>query len=289
MEKVQLSLLHERIAWTAVAASLPEVGHFLNDRSKKFAEYSTAMLITLVAHAIDTNPLCLAAKLQSLDFARGVNERIYKMKFSSLSDFEDDLDVDDCELIYLLTAQGGRFSIKSMRDWCVERDVRQYELCGNFHTPGFEVWTKTYGGSIYSLLHRVETWPEREKDAKGGGNLTRFLRGMQYGPISDLTTGRDPHEFFGLCVTDDFADKIKRKDEFIFRSSSDNYNFLYPWMGDDDDSKNFEGFLRTINAATVTAWTELESTKDEMTRPSKRRKQEDVELDFSTFPLTYKT
>ncbi len=289
MEKIQISLLHERIAWTAVAASLPKVDHFLSDRPKKFAEYSTALLVTLVAQAMDTNPLALAGKLQSLEFARGINERIYKMKFSSLHDFGDDLNVEDCEFIYLLTAPGGRFSIKSMRNWCIENDVRHYELCGNFHTPGFEVWTKTYGGTIFRLLHRIEAWHELEKDARfSGGNLSRFIRGMQYGPLSDLTAGRDPHEFFGVSVTDDFTEKVKRKDEFLFRSSEDNFQFLYPWMGHCDDSKKFAGFLRTINAATKTAWREIDSMKDEVFRPSKKRKEE-VELDFSTFPLTFKT
>ncbi len=288
MENIPISLLHERVAWTAVARSLPKVDHFLRDRAKKFGEYCTSMVVTLVAHAIDANPLSIASKLNSLEFARGINERIYKLKFSSLSDFEDDMDVEDCELIYLLTKQGGRFSIKSMRNWCVEKDVRNFELCGNFHTPGFEVWTKTYGGSIYNLLHRMESWPEREKDAKNGGNLSRFLRGLKYGPITDLTTGRDPHEFFGISVMDDFTDKIRRKDEFLFRSSPENFSSLYPWMCDDDDSKKFEGFLHTINSTTKAQWAEIESTKDEVTRPSKRRKQEGVELDFSTFPLTHK-
>ena len=86
---------------------------------------------------------------------------------------------------------------------------------GNFHTPGFEVWSKTYGGSIYSLLHRMETWPDREHDVKSAGNLSRFLRGLKYGTYKNLTEGRDPHEFLGLSVMDEFSEKRKRKDEFL--------------------------------------------------------------------------
>ena len=60
-------------------------------------------------------------------------------------------------------------------------------------------------------------------------------------------------------------------------------------MGDDSCSSNFAGFLRTMNLATKTAWKEIEATKDELVRRSRKRKQEAEELDFTTFPLTFNT
>ena len=113
-------------------------------------------MVSLISSAIDCNPITLAEKVISIEDSRGVNQGIYKVKLSSLCDFEDDFDIDGCDMIYLLTTQGGRFEIKTMKSFCVEHDCIKFELVGDFHAAGFEVWTQTHGGDIFSFLHCIQ-------------------------------------------------------------------------------------------------------------------------------------
>jgi len=56
---------------------------------------------------------------------------------------------------------------------------------------------------------------------------------------------------------------------------------------DDPESINFLGFLDTMRGFTEKFSEEIRATRNTLIRPIKRRKVEEVELDFSTFPLTY--
>lgn len=289
---IPICFLHECVNWMSIADKLPQAQDCFEDRKKKFAEYSSSMLIALIAKAIEVNPLALASEVTSIEYLRGNNQRIYKMRFSSFQLFEDDFDTDECKYLHLDTISGGKFSIKTMSSWCIEKDSRYFELTGDSNFVGYELWTSTFGGSIFNLLHVKETWPQREIDSAADSNFSRFLRGIPYEDYNNLVKARDTHEFFGLCVTDDFAVKKKRYMEFLFRSDPSNSKSIYPWMSSDHRSTLFAGFLSTIHATTKESWKEILQTRDEMLRPSKRRcieaEEEEEELDFSTFPLTYK-
>ena len=238
-----------------------------------------------MAKAIDANPLKLAQKVASIKLIRGINQRIYKVRLSSLDDFGEDFIVDDCDFLYLETYPGGKFAIKTMVSWCIEKDVRHFQLVGDLNVEGYESWDQTEGGCIFSLLHVIESWPERENDATG--NIARFLRGLPYPNMMNLIEARDPHEFFGLAVTDDFSKKKKRYKTFLYRSDPSNIKVLYKWMDESKASQNFSTFLATVHQITKTSWKEIENTRDEVLRPSKKRRVEDQVLDFSTFPLTH--
>lgn len=290
-EYIPVCLLHERLNWMSIVEHLPSPLACFEDRKKNFSEYSSAMLILLLCKAVEANPLTLAANVLSIEYIRGINQRIYRVSLSSFDAFEDDFDTSECAFVHLETIAGGKFAIKTMASWCIERDVRRFELVGDLHQVDFEVWSTTFGGCIFDLLHRTQCWPQRELDAGADSNFTRFLRGMPYEDFSNLTKARDPHEFFGLSVTDDFLVKKTKYQVFLFRSDPANFKSLYPWMCNDERSRLFAGFLSAINLTCKTAWKEIMQTRDEVIRPSKRRKcdeEEEEELDFSTFPLTHR-
>jgi len=285
MEDIKVCLLYERISWRAIAERVPDQ-QILLDRAKDFGKYTASMLIALIAASIDCDPISLADKIISIACLKGLNEKIYKIQLSSLDDFDSDFTTEDCNYVYLVTESKGRYSIKTMLSYCVEQDVRTFQLVGKSRVHGFEVWSNTHGGSIYSLLHNSDTWKERENDKSG--NLVRFSRGL-FDNLSNLTSARDAHEFFDLSVMDSFEVKRSKKDKFLDRCDQGNIGTLYPWLNGNQESTNFLAFLNTVRLSCQNYWEEISSTVDESLRVQKRKREdEEEELDFSTFPLTYR-
>ena len=275
--EVKVCIYNELISWETIAS---EINAPLDLEGKKndFAKYVASHLMIFLNKCLGIEDI--QQQLIQLDFASGIDESVYKLKFNNYHDFGQ-----NCEYVIVKTQPPNRIAILFMNG---EKEITRRTYCIAAEN-GFGDYTKTFGAQIFRIVHDTSFWIHLQVDLDWGGDFTRIVWGTNFEGswLNIMKDDISAEEILG--IPNRIRGKFKLEKQYYSNLSLrihpdkllTNFPFLH-WGGREAD--RFKTLCGQMFAHIQLTWNSLVANNDIVRRPQKRQK-EDVTFDWETFIL----